>query len=48
MGITLGYEDLNDQDQLRHDPVLALLSGKLEGHRKDCAPLAGEEHSEPA
>ena len=41
MGITLGYEDLNDHDQLRHDPVLALLSGKLEG-RKDCAPLAGK------
>ena len=47
MGIALGHEDLNDHDQLRHDPVLALLSGKLEGHRKDCAPLA-EEHSEPA
>ena len=42
MGIALGYEDLNDHDQLRHDPVLALLSGKLEGHRKDCAPLAGK------
>ena len=42
MGITLGHEDLNDHDQLRHDPVLALLSGKLEGHRKDCAPLAGK------
>ena len=39
MGITLGYEDLNDHDQLRHDPVLALLSGKLEGHRKE--PLPG-------
>ena len=53
MGITLGYEDLNDHDQLRHDPVLALLSGKLEGHRKDCAPLAGKstlnrlEHAPP-
>ena len=42
MGIALGYEDLNDHDQLRHEPVLALLSGKLEGHRKDCAPLAGK------
>ena len=54
MGITLGYEDLNDHDQLRHDPVLALLSGKLEGHRKDCAPLAGKstlnrlEHAPPS
>ena len=29
-GIALGYEDLNDHDQLRHDPVLGLLAGKLE------------------
>ncbi len=27
-GIALGYEDLNDHDQLRQDPSLALLSGK--------------------
>ncbi len=27
-GIALGYEDLNDHDQLRQDPLLALLSGK--------------------
>ena len=27
-GIALGYEDLNDHDQLRHDPVLAVLAGK--------------------
>jgi hypothetical protein len=36
-GIALGYEDLNDHDQLRQDPLLALLSGKrdLEGeHRR--------------
>jgi len=42
MGIALGYEDANDHDHLRHDPVLALLSGKLEAKRKDCAPLAGK------
>ena len=41
-GISLGYEDLNDHDDLRHDPLLALLSGKLEARRKDCAPLAGK------
>ena len=23
VGITLGYEDLNDHDELRHDPILA-------------------------
>ena len=41
-GIALGYEDLNDHDELRRDPLLALLSGKLEGGRKGCAPLAGK------
>ena len=41
-GIALGYEDLIDHDQLRHDPVLATLAGKLEAKRKDCAPLAGK------
>ncbi len=28
MGLALGYEDLIDHDTLRHDPLLALLSGK--------------------
>jgi hypothetical protein len=28
MGLALGYEDLNDHDQLRHDPLLALLCGR--------------------
>ncbi len=41
-GISLGYEDLNDHDQLRHDPVMATLVGKLGAHRRDCAPLAGK------
>ena len=26
-GLCLGYEDLNDHDQLRHDPLLAILVG---------------------
>src|SRR5271169_1619354 len=42
VGIALGYEDLIDHDQLRHDPVLAVLAGKLEARRSDCAPLAGK------
>ena len=42
VGIALGYEDLNDHDQLRHDPVLAVLAGKLEAGRSGCAPLAGK------
>ena len=41
-GIALGYEDLLDHDELRHDPVLATLVGKLEARRADCAPLAGK------
>ena len=41
-GIALGYEDLIDHDQLRHDPVLATLAGKLTAKRRDCAPLAGK------
>ena len=42
VGIALGYEDLIDHDQLRHDPVLAVLAGKLEAGRSGCAPLAGK------
>jgi Transposase DDE domain group 1 len=41
-GLALGYEDLVDHDTLRHDPVLAVLAGKLSAKRPDCAPLAGK------
>src|ERR1700676_4683669 len=41
-GIALGYEDLNDHDELRHDPMMAVLAGKLEARRQDCAPVAGK------
>src|SRR5437773_9762503 len=41
-GIALGYEDLNDHDELRHDPLMAVLAGKLEARREDCAPVAGK------
>jgi hypothetical protein len=40
--IALGYEDLNDHDELRHDPIMAVLAGKLEARREDCAPVAGK------
>jgi hypothetical protein len=40
--IALGYEDLNDHDQLRHDAMMAVLAGKLEARREDCAPVAGK------
>jgi hypothetical protein len=41
-GIALGYEDLIDHDELRHDPVMAVLAGKLAARRSDCAALAGK------
>jgi Transposase DDE domain group 1 len=37
-GLALGYEDLNDHEQLRHDPVLQVLAGKSELQQ----PLAGK------
>jgi len=37
-GLALGYEDVNDHDELRHDPLLAVLSGK----RALDEPLAGK------
>jgi len=40
--IALGYEDLNDHDELRHDPLMAVLAGKLTARRSDCAPVAGK------
>ena len=41
-GIALGYEDVLDHDDLRHDPMMAVLAGKLEARRKNCAPVAGK------
>lgn len=37
-GLALGYEDLNDHEQLRQDPVLRVLAGKAEMDE----PLAGK------
>ncbi len=42
LGLAMGYEDLNDHDHLRHDRLLAVLLGKLEAKRSDCAPIAGK------
>ena len=38
VGLALGYEDLNDHEQLRHDPLLGMVAGK----RDLQAPLAGK------
>jgi hypothetical protein len=40
--IALGYEDVDDHDTLRRDPVLSLLSESLTPKREDCAVLAGK------
>jgi hypothetical protein len=37
-GLALGYEDLNDHEELRRDPLLAVMAGK----RKVEEPLAGK------
>jgi hypothetical protein len=41
-GLALGYEDLIDHDELRHDPIMAVLAGKLAAKRADCTPVAGK------
>jgi hypothetical protein len=48
-GLALGYEDLNDHDELRHDPLLAVLVGKSDPtgehrlrHRDKGKALAGK------
>jgi hypothetical protein len=46
--IALGYEDLNDHDELRHDPMMAVLAGKLEAKRETCAPVGGQIDAQPA
>lgn len=41
-GIAQGYEDLNDHDLLRHDPLFGVAVGSLEAEHQRCAPLAGK------
>jgi hypothetical protein len=41
-GLALGYDDIVDHDALRHDPIFAVLAGKLSAKRADCAPVAGK------
>ena len=41
-GLALGYEDINDHDELRHDPAMAVLARKLAARRQDCAAVAGK------
>lgn len=52
-GLALGYEDLLDHDELRLDPVMAVLLGKLDRAMEEPFPLAGKstlnrlEHAPP-
>jgi hypothetical protein len=41
-GLALGYEDLVDHDEVRRDPVLGAMLGKLERGSEALAPLAGK------
>ena len=41
-GIALGYEDLNDHEQLRHDPLMAVLAGKSDPAPQEGFALAGK------
>ena len=42
LGILLGHEDLSDHDELRKDPAVGAVLGRLEPRRAGCAPLAGK------
>ena len=42
IGMALGYEDVNDHEELRHDPLLGAVLGRLESGRRRCAALAGK------
>jgi hypothetical protein len=52
-GLALGYEDLLDHDELRRDPVMGVMLGKLERAMDEPTPLAGKstlnrlEHAPP-
>ena len=47
-GIALGYEDLNDHDELRRDPVMAVLAGKLEAAPGELRTGGGEVDPQPS
>ena len=45
-GLVQGYEDLNDHDELRHDPMFGLAVGKLARDHAQCAPDAVKKYPE--
>ena len=53
-GLALGYEDLNDHDELRRDPLLAVLvekagpdAGEAAAGARSGQGAGGQEHAEP-
>jgi Transposase DDE domain group 1 len=49
VGIALGYEDVNDHDELRHDPVLALFADRLRAQSGRFGSTARrQEHAQTA
>jgi len=45
VGIALGYEDLNDHDELRHDPIMAVLADKLAAGGRTARLWLANRHS---
>jgi len=45
-GLVLGYEDLNDHDELRKDPTLAVLAGKLSPVLRTLRGSGRQEHAQ--
>jgi hypothetical protein len=41
-GLIMGYEDLNDHEELRHDPMFAIALGKRIGQTKEPVTLASK------
>lgn len=41
-GLVMGYEDLNDHEEFRHDPMFAIALGKRIGREKEPVILAGK------
>ena len=48
VGIALGYEDLNDHDELRHDPVLAVSRRQACGEALGLCAAGRQVDAEPA
>ena len=47
-GIALGYEDLIDHDELRHDPALGVVLGRPGGAAGGLCAAGGQVDAQPA